>query len=155
MLKLLNISLGNIGRIKKLNIATWTFSKIMETKKKGASWVMWRPWCCFGVWRLRSCLWVSSPVTLGQEFSDEDSTDLPLVKIPWSYILDKASQVSFQNIPYWGCHTIFIFFFSLKVKSLHGLFNPKMGSPCVSKPCLQVKDGVSGEKEFCLLFWFL
>lgn len=87
----------------------------------------------FWFWRLKACLQVHSPVTLNQKLPDEDSPDLPSVKILWPYILNKLPQVSFQNIPYWVCHTIFIFFFSLNVKSLYGFFNPKNGQSTCDK----------------------
>ena len=140
---------------KKLKIATWNLSGITNRKCQVL------PVSCgsfnadrFWFWRLKSCLQVHSPVTLDQEFSCEDSTDLLLVEIPWPCILDKPSQVSSQNIPYRVCHIIFIFFFSLNIKSLHGLFNPKMVSLHVAKPYLHVRDGLGVLWREKILFTF-
>lgn len=102
---------------------------------QNASWIMWKPW--------------------GQLFLVLKTKVLPpdtQACNSWPGILrwrlyspsmsDESSHSSFQNIPHWVCHTILIFFFSLNIKFLYGLFYPQMGNPHVAKPCLQVKNGL-------------
>lgn len=123
---------------------------------QNASWLMWKP-------RGQLFLVLKTEVLPPDTQSCHSWPDILRWRLYWlstgknslAIHVSEPSHVSFQNIPYWVCHTILISFFSLNIKLLCGLFYPKTGNPRVANPCLQVKKnglGVLWRERILLTF---